>query len=738
VQSKQEKIDSMKDAAVEREMEAMRGKQEMTSLQRQKEDVDNDLAAAKTSLKELREELDQARGLAQGLQKEKELYKTHFNSTEETLRSAHDEHQALKQLILVKESEIKALREQIDEKNDSIQTFKDAVDKEKQQSDKLIKKISATQECVLHLQDKLANAKDRATAAEECKLMLDEQMKAYIAAYEGSAKDLVDARGQIHDLKDQVKRKDKLLSENAEANARLQTSLNEKQMEKEAADAKINALEAVRQTLLQEKATAEFELEEKRKKDEVHSAPEVDAATGEVAATSPHVDDESSSDAALHALKTVISHLEKRLEKRDKQVRKLTKTIVDSERAASDNVRLETELKKQVEDLKRRLAMGAEEYKKKYIECKKLQRKMEKIKKEHCVSESDMEVSQMSMPSDSLEKEFKSDEMKQKLEKIKEKKNKFKKLYESECEKNANLRLEIESLRHQLETQKQAGNGDDVIMKQPSATSALASAPVPIEKPRESNDSSGAPSSPCLKPLPPPMIPVVLPSAKISAVRSFYDLPPSPKELEETLLASAAENGRTVKALNESRGTADGETGIPEDVNCYDNNADEKEEFFLAPEPSQHSPSPPPPRGPSVASLDIASSNSHTIPKMVPLPSIGASRAVPIPGKAALVTQPPPLPPKRTSSTPQEHEDTPTVCEECSFTFPRGCSDEFIASHIQEHAGRLCPVCSKTFPSKGDKEQKAFEEHVQSHFEDPDEEEEEESLGNREAAFEFV
>ena len=36
----------------------------------------------------------------------------------------------------------------------------------------------------------------------------------------------------------------------------------------------------------------------------------------------------------------------------------------------------------------------------------------------------------MSMPSDSLEKEFKSDEMKQKLEKIKEKKNKFKKLYE--------------------------------------------------------------------------------------------------------------------------------------------------------------------------------------------------------------------------------------------------------------------------------------------------------------------
>ena len=29
-------------------------------------------------------------------------------------------------------------------------------------------------------------------------------LQAYIAAYEGSARDLVDARGQIHDLKDQV------------------------------------------------------------------------------------------------------------------------------------------------------------------------------------------------------------------------------------------------------------------------------------------------------------------------------------------------------------------------------------------------------------------------------------------------------------------------------------------------------------------------------------------------------
>ena len=65
-------------------------------------------------------------------------------------------------------------------------------------------------------------------------------------------------------------------------------------------------------------------------------------------------------------------------------MKKLTKTWVDLEHAAFEKTRAETELKKQVDDLKRRLAMGAEEYKKKYLECKKWQKKMEKIKKERC------------------------------------------------------------------------------------------------------------------------------------------------------------------------------------------------------------------------------------------------------------------------------------------------------------------------------------------------------------------
>lgn len=758
VLSKQEKIDSMKDAAVDREMEGVQAKQEMATLQRQKEEAEEQLTAAKTLLKEQREELDQARGTAQGLQKEKELYKTHFNSTEETLRTAHDEHQALKHLILVKESEIKTLHDQVAEQtngnSEQIEALKDAVDKEKQQSDKLVKKIAATQECVLHLQDKLANAKDRANAAEECKLMLDEQMKAYIAAYDGSARDLVDARGQIHDLKDQIKKKDKLLSENAEANARLQSSLSEKLMEKEGTEAKIAALEIDRTQLLEEKTKVEAELEKVKSRESCETSLEVDGATGEVssfASAVPPVDDSSSGDAALHALKMVISHLEKRLEKRDKQMKKLTKTCVDLEHAASDKTRVETELKKQVDDLKRRLAMGAEEYKKKWLECKKLQKKMEKIKKDRCVSDTDADSSVEVELSSTHGKAFGQDveDMKTRMEKIKEKKNKFKKLYESECAKNASLRLEIETLRSLVEKQDAAGKAtsseecesvEDVIMKQPASTSKIASE---VSAHPEKLRHSDAPSSPCLKPLPPPMIPVVLPSAKISAVRSFYDLPPSPRELEVTLLLAEAKQGSS------SRGSADGETGIPEENLANDNNNDDKEEFFLAPEPAQRSPTPPP-HGPIVLprTLPRPISTPSPPPRPISTPStppssITTPKGLPIQvsdvrigERVVTANRPPPLPPKRVLSMPQEHEEARTLCEECSFAFPRDASDEFIANHIQEHAGRLCPVCSKTFASAGQKEQKAFEDHVQSHFQDIDEDEDE--TPEPVSGFEFV
>lgn len=702
VQTKQEKIEALKDAAVDRETESLRGKQEVTSLQRHKDETDRELSAAKTALKELQEELDKAQGLARGLQKEKELYKTHFNSTEETLRTAHGEHHALKHLISVKESEIKTLQERIVDLINSMEALKDAVDKEKRKSEQLDKKISATQECILHLQDKLANANDRAKAAEECKLMLDEQMKAYIAAYEGSAKDLVDARGLIHDLKDQVKRKDKLMSENAEATARLRTSLCEKEMEKEAAIAKINALEADRKILLEGKANAETELQ-KQEDAKVGKRVEVDGATGEASSNVPPVDDGSSSEAALHALKMVISHLEKRLEKKDKQMKKLTKSSVDLEHALTEKSRSESELKKQVEDLKRRLVMGAEEYKKKWIECKKLQKKIEKIKKDNCVSESDMEMSQLSI-SDSSEKDELLADMKLSMQQIKEKKNKFKQLYEAECVKNSQLRLEIQSLRSQLERAPVADEDErksgGVIIKQPSPAASIPTK-ASVDKIRDSE----APSSPCLKPLPPPMIPVVLPSAKISAVSSFYDLPPSPKELEATLLASADER-RGVK--NEPpRGTADAETGISEEVASNDCNVEDKEEFFLAPEPSQHSPT---------------SSQYTTVPKLVTPNGC-------VPEKATSVRH----------SKHESYEEPLTVCDECSFVFPRDASDVFIANHIQEHAGRLCPVCSKTFPSKTKDEQKAFENHVQSHFEDPGDETDEESGGRYEmTSFEMV
>lgn len=800
---------ALKDSAVDREMEVMKGKEETTGLKLKHNQKEERILELNATIKSLHGKIDEINGKTMGLEKEKELYKTHFNSTEENLRSVHGEHASLQKLIDEKDTDISGLKAEISAAKEAIDTLKDGIDQEKQKSEKMGKKCTATQECVLHLQDQLSNTKDRAAAAEQCKLMLDEQMKAYIAAYEGSARDLVDARGEIHDLKDQVKKKDMLLSEAVKRLAKLNSEM---EWEKDALTSKVAALEEERTRIIKEKEDLHNDLSglqsritelqnwksNLEQKNKLASSQEVlvDGATGEVTSSSgfsePEVEAADaivSSDAALHALRMVNSHLEKRLSTKEKQIKKLTKSYVDLERSLA-NKSTEDELKKQVEDLKRRLSMGAEEYKKKWVECRKLQKKMEKFKKDRSDSQSEIaeSIPRRKRVSEHGERVFSIEieqGLKQRLEQVKEKKNKFKQLYENECEKNAALQMEIESLLKLLKQQDSSCQSEeprevepvrdddaeasgekshvpcaDVIIKQPVPTSgptSSVSSPTPVPKSHD-GPHIPAPSSPILKPLPPPMMPVVLPTAKMRAV---IELPPSPKELEKTLLSSTVKEEVLVlpppRGLQESdtesdddgppglkdtssecsdsddekppaleiRGhsqckicscahpcpcesstaeysrkglvkisskvthsTADGETGIPEEVSVnVDPINEEREEFFLAPEPSQ-------PVTPPV----LTPCGSPTRPKAVPL-------------------QPPPLPPRRSQVVVEE---IPVKCEDCSFLFPRGASDAFIANHIQEHAGRLCPVCSQTFPAGPGKAQKTFEDHVQKHFESDD------------------
>ena len=56
-----------------------------------------------------------------------------------------------------------------------------------------------------------------------------------------------------------MKKKDKLLSENAESAARLRTSLEEKEMEREVAHAKIAALEEDRKSILEVRIAGNFQ-----------------------------------------------------------------------------------------------------------------------------------------------------------------------------------------------------------------------------------------------------------------------------------------------------------------------------------------------------------------------------------------------------------------------------------------------------------------------------------------------
>jgi len=744
---KDEKIVALKEVVIDRDVEAAKLRNELSSLSEQKRVDEEESKTLKSEMKERETEMARLHDVIADLEREKETFKNHMSTTEENLKSANDEFSTLKSLVIAKEAEITKLKEQVKNLEEVIEGLKEAVDAEKKKFDGQIRKVTASQECVVHMQDKLANEKDRADAAEKCKLMLDEQMKAYIAAYEGSSRDLVDARGEIHDLKDQIKRKDRLLSERNESLAKMQTDLEEAKTEMDGCKTEVKLHEdaAKEYALYQQEAekqreAVEEELVQMRNKVKEYEEKEnkvkvqIDAATGETS-LEPSVDDSASSAAALHALKMVNGHLEKRLDKKEKLLIKTTKNLSEVEASLCQKSRSENEMRKQVEDLKRRLSMGAEEYKKKWKECKKMEKKLSasrmgrhssmgsqeslySLSASTVVVPTHTESSQTVSVNDNIVEDKVADDLKIKWDQLKETKNKFKALYESERNKNVSLNQEIEALREMLKfSAHQAQDPSElIIVKQPASTKARpASTPetrdeaIAFNAPHTDTDdvarSSAAtpPPSPILKPLPPPMIPTLMPTAKLSAVTSCF--PPSPKELEKSLLSSAttveSDCGAGASAIpplipprrkpaspirrsttpaDSRRSNTDAETGIPQEP------VDDAEEFYLAPE----------------------------------LPQQAAAQEQP--EQPLRSSTPEPNPSSYLDSMPDAQTSVQVCCEECSFVFPPGSSDLMIANHMQDHSdARMCPICSKAFLAD---QQTEYEEHVQAHFEedvpDPD------------------
>ncbi|CAH1775777.1 unnamed protein product [Owenia fusiformis] len=524
VQESNEKLHSLHNEAKDMALvhDALTEKLSIVNMEKEEilkrlDENDSYIKKLQEKIKELNNDKDALVGKHRMLEEEKELFKTHFTSSESTIQAYMKEIDNLKKQL--------AYLEDIRQKQtEETMRLREELDKERKKLKRQSSVSKTDREHINCVTERLKNTEDKLSAAEHCKKLLNDEVTNIQEAHDKMAQSLAKARSDAHSLKGQLTR-----------------------------------------------------LEDHQKTQEQELNDEITA---------------------------------------------LKMTLDGVQEKSKDQ--LESDMHREIEDLKERLAMGAEEYKEKYIECKKYQLEIRKLQKQIKTNQkaekvASMETSavQTSVKSDSKESSTQSDndsaalqlsstelqsqleDLGHELEERNQKKHKYKKLYQEEHEKREfmqnhyyeelkklrdecerkdsevdELKLEcdqkVESqqrvidqlnkdmakMQRELEAaKKQDTAACSPVLKPPQqlypnpyAEMAKVNAPPPLkygnpyvddtekfvkeDKEKSSSTTSLDEDLPTgqleepLKPLPPPMMPEVLPSAKVAAVKQVAKVGP--------------------------------------------------------------------------------------------------------------------------------------------------------------------------------------------------------------------
>ncbi|CAH1775776.1 unnamed protein product [Owenia fusiformis] len=590
VQESNEKLHSLHNEAKDMALvhDALTEKLSIVNMEKEEilkrlDENDSYIKKLQEKIKELNNDKDALVGKHRMLEEEKELFKTHFTSSESTIQAYMKEIDNLKKQL--------AYLEDIRQKQtEETMRLREELDKERKKLKRQSSVSKTDREHINCVTERLKNTEDKLSAAEHCKKLLNDEVTNIQEAHDKMAQSLAKARSDAHSLKGQLTRlEDHQKTQEQELNdeiTALKMTLDGVQEEK---DRTINELHQTRESLKQQASQSRTE-----------------------------------QDGPMHALRIAQAHLERRLEKTKKQHGDAVKDRDEAIKCLKSKDQLESDMHREIEDLKERLAMGAEEYKEKYIECKKYQLEIRKLQKQIKTNQkaekvASMETSavQTSVKSDSKESSTQSDndsaalqlsstelqsqleDLGHELEERNQKKHKYKKLYQEEHEKREfmqnhyyeelkklrdecerkdsevdELKLEcdqkVESqqrvidqlnkdmakMQRELEAaKKQDTAACSPVLKPPQqlypnpyAEMAKVNAPPPLkygnpyvddtekfvkeDKEKSSSTTSLDEDLPTgqleepLKPLPPPMMPEVLPSAKVAAVKQVAKVGP--------------------------------------------------------------------------------------------------------------------------------------------------------------------------------------------------------------------
>uniref|UniRef100_K1PEY6 Tax1-binding protein 1-like protein B n=1 Tax=Magallana gigas TaxID=29159 RepID=K1PEY6_MAGGI len=398
--------------------EALQTKQE--TLFSEKSDVEAKLTEKDEALKGLQVilmkmtgEKDELAGENRTLKEQMELYKNHFTTSESSAQEYGRQIEEMRVEVAKHESMEMELKRQIQEKKDQLEEVRKRLERQQVMSKEDKNQIES-------LTEKLRNTEDKLDAAEKVKFILQEEIKSYEEINGKISQDLERSEGQNHALKQQMAQiEDQMVSET----------------------------ELLRTEVICSQRDLSQALQEKSKLQE------------EVEELSSQSRGDMSSLSSLHCLQLAQASLKERYAK---MVQTHTELQADFSKTKKENSQYVRELKREIEDLKERLNMAAEEYKALYVEKKKYQKAAEKLQRRLGSGPSKTssygslsEVTSVSLkteqntdsPSgtelkeDSVSKlQTELDDVSTELQKRNEKKDKYKKMYKEEKERMEVLR----------------------------------------------------------------------------------------------------------------------------------------------------------------------------------------------------------------------------------------------------------------------------------------------------------
>ncbi|XP_033114730.1 tax1-binding protein 1 homolog [Anneissia japonica] len=444
------------------------------------------------------------------------------------------------------------------------------------------------------------------------------------------------------------------------------------------------------------------------------------------------------------ALKVALDDLRAKLKKRQVMYDQLYKEKVELEKKLITIEQEKTDLCQEKNDYKTRLAMAAEEYKAKYLECHLLQRKLNKAEKKQQKDDITEEAvkkeattmlqqacggamdkgTQSGIPAVALkgmqdqkqqdrDKTFDMNEIKQQLQTMEEeltkreqKIKKYKKLYQEEKIKNeeqcAIFSDQMKDLHNRLveETQVKEGMKEDFenIYQQKEMTIRQLEAELEVSK-ISCNASSTVQVRPqeevktVRRPVPPQPSIYVNPYAKDA--QPVYKNPYEPDTTHVVVFQPKSE------------------------VNNLD--VDGSEELSLLPPKNPPTMNLPEPLEPLItpeakiaAMKNVIKATTNMIDELDPVPVEKPDQDTPPPTNSGQDDDKEDVAAEFHDAHEFPVEAQISKCPECQLVFPPSFSEQKFFEHLSTHAFKRCPMCD--FACSPDTSQEVFEEHVQGHF----------------------